>query len=256
MCPTLAHTNPVLLVDDDIEAAQRWAEGLRSCPSNYTVLTANTMPSALDLYRNQKMACVVLDLDMGTESGFVVLNELVPDRHHREIPVVVLTRLLSTTVHSFALEYGAHACFVKSRTSPETLCGAVDAAIASLAVPLHRETTLRSLLSVHADFHQLFEALGVSMRETGIVLSLHRHPGANVQYIADRLGVVIPYVERIVEKLIEQQIVRSDADETGMTIWFLTRKGVRLAVELEQLTFDLSRQINQVSNPDPNRPDR
>ena len=189
----------------------------------------------------------VLDLDMGHESGFVVLNESVPDRNNR----TYRSSSDSPPQHdrsSLALEYGAHACLVKSRTSPETLCRAIDTAIASLAVPLSSETTLKALLSVHADFQQLLKALGLSMKETRIVLCLHHHPGAHVQYIADRLGVALPDVECVVEKLIEEQIVRSDVDEMRTPIWFLTRKGVRLAAELETLTLELSRQTNQGSN--------
>ena len=78
------------------------------------------------------MGCVVLDLDTTGESGFEVLFHLIQDRHNREIPVIILTRLLSTTIHSFALEYGAHACLVKNRSSAEILDKAIQTAMASL----------------------------------------------------------------------------------------------------------------------------
>jgi len=85
-------THTILLVDDDAETLDTWAKGLEEC-CNYTVLKADTVKSALDVCRDQKMDCVVLDLDMDDASGFEVLLALVPDRKHRQIAVVVLTRL-------------------------------------------------------------------------------------------------------------------------------------------------------------------
>jgi hypothetical protein len=62
----------ILIVDDDCEASERWAKGLQSCSPQYTVLTTDSVQSALDLCHCQKMACVVLDLDMNHASGFEV----------------------------------------------------------------------------------------------------------------------------------------------------------------------------------------
>ena|SRR5688572_26410862 len=122
----------ILIVDDDCEASERWAKGLQSCSPQYTVLTTERVQSALDVCRCEKLACVVLDLDMNHESGFEILIDLVPDRQHPEIAIVVLTRLISTTVHQIALEYGAHAVLVKHRTSPQLLNKAIQTAIASV----------------------------------------------------------------------------------------------------------------------------
>jgi CheY-like chemotaxis protein len=132
MAPTSPHNETILMVDDDVAASASWAEGLQNVRSAYTVLTASSVKSAIDLYHRQKMACVVLDLDMKGESGFEVLFHVVPDRHHPEIPVIILTRLFSKTIHNFALEYGAHACLVKNRTSPEILDKAIQTAMAFL----------------------------------------------------------------------------------------------------------------------------
>jgi CheY-like chemotaxis protein len=97
------------------------------------VLTTDNVKSALDLCRCQKMACVVLDLVMNDESGFEILLDLVPDRLHREVAIVVLTRLISTTVHQIALEFGATVVLVKDKTSPQLLNNAIQSAIASVA---------------------------------------------------------------------------------------------------------------------------
>ena len=126
------HTHTILLVDDDVETLDTWAKGLQDCSSHYTVLKADTVQSAIDLCRKQKMDCVVLDLDMDDASGFEVLLTLVPNRKHREIAVVVLTRLISPILHNMTVEYGAQACLVKQRTSPQLLDQAIQTAIASI----------------------------------------------------------------------------------------------------------------------------
>jgi CheY-like chemotaxis protein len=137
----LANSSPkpqihtILLVDDDAEALDTWSKGLQECSSEYAVLKADTVKSALDLCCNRKISCVVLDLDMAEASGFEVLLALVPDRKHRENAVVVLTRLLNPTLHEMAVEYGAQACLVKRRTSPELLHQAVQTAIAAARKP-------------------------------------------------------------------------------------------------------------------------
>jgi DNA-binding NarL/FixJ family response regulator len=123
----------ILIVDDDCKDSEKWAKALQSCSPQYTVLTTDSVQSALDVCRCEKLACVVLDLDMNHESGFEILIDLVPDRQHPQIAIVVLTRLLSTTVHQIALEYGAHAVLVKRRTSPQVLNEAIQTAIASMA---------------------------------------------------------------------------------------------------------------------------
>lgn len=121
----------VLIVDDNREALDTWAKDLQECSSRYNVLKADTVRSALDLCRCQKIDCVVLDLDMNDASGFEVLFSLVPDRHHRQIAVVVLTRMVSPSLHEMAVEFGAMASFVKRLTSPQQLHTAIQTAIAS-----------------------------------------------------------------------------------------------------------------------------
>jgi CheY-like chemotaxis protein len=128
--PPKTQTHTVLLVDDDAEALDTWAKGLEEC-CNYTVLKADTVKSALDVCRDQKMDCVVLDLDMDDASGFEVLLALVPDRKQRQTAVVVLTRLVNPTLHKMAIECGAQACLLKQRTSPQLLDQAIETAIAS-----------------------------------------------------------------------------------------------------------------------------
>ena len=124
-------THTILFVDDDPNDLNSWANSLRDCSASYTVLKANTVKAALDLCSYHKVDCVVLDLDMFDVSGFQVLFTLVPDRKHREMAVVVLTRLISQSLHQMAVEYGAHACLLKQNTSPQLLNQAVEAAIAS-----------------------------------------------------------------------------------------------------------------------------
>ena len=132
---TLPHhtqTHTVLIIDDEPEVLDALQRGLQRCSSDYTVLKADTVSSALDLCRYQAFDCVVLDLDMNDASGFEVLFSLVPDRLHREIPVVVLTRLISPSLHEMAVQFGAMASLIKQRTSPQQLHTAIQSAIAAV----------------------------------------------------------------------------------------------------------------------------
>jgi DNA-binding NarL/FixJ family response regulator len=71
---------------------------------------------------------VLLDLDM-PESGFHALLELVPDRQHPPIAVVILTRLVHPSLSELAKYNGAQGWLVKQHTSPEKLCAAIQQAM-------------------------------------------------------------------------------------------------------------------------------
>jgi CheY-like chemotaxis protein len=123
----------VLFIDDDPAALEVWSERLSQCSATYSTLTATDIRAGLDLYRSQKVDCVVLDLDMPDGSGFEVMLSLIPDRRRPSIAVVVLTRLPYTNIHEMAMHNGAQACLVKQHSSANDLHTSVQNAIASIA---------------------------------------------------------------------------------------------------------------------------
>lgn len=121
----------VLVVDDDETELQHWSDTVRRLPSNHTVLTAHDCNSALAICRERKVDCLLLDLDM-PDSGFRALLELIPDRNHPSIAVVLLTHLQDRLLGELSKRNGAQGFLFKQRTSPKELSAAIDQAIASV----------------------------------------------------------------------------------------------------------------------------
>ena len=121
----------IVLIEDNKEDLQYWSKTLRSAPFNYNVLEASDAQSGLELCRARAIDCVLLDLDM-PESGFHVLLELIPNRSHPRIPVIILTHLPHPNLWEMAKHNGAQACLLKQRTSAQELHCAIQAAITSV----------------------------------------------------------------------------------------------------------------------------
>ena len=76
---------------------------------------------------------MLLDLDM-PDSGFRALLELIPDRKHPSIAVVVLTHLNDRFLGELSKRNGAQGFLFKQRRSPKELSAAIEQAIASVKV--------------------------------------------------------------------------------------------------------------------------
>jgi DNA-binding NarL/FixJ family response regulator len=89
------------------------------------VLEASNDEEGLNILRNQKVDCVVLDVDMPM-CGFFTLVELVPDRERPKIAVVILTCLVHPVLSELTKHNGAQDWLVKQHTSPEDLDHAIQ----------------------------------------------------------------------------------------------------------------------------------
>ena len=121
----------VLFIDDDPTDLDLWSQRLKSCSTAYSILTAEDVESGLNVYKSQKVDCVILDLDLNHSSGFEVLLALVPDRHNPAIPVIVLTKINYRSLHEMVMHHGARACLVKSLTLAHDLHKAIQNAVAA-----------------------------------------------------------------------------------------------------------------------------
>jgi phosphoserine phosphatase RsbU/P len=121
----------VLIIDDNYNDRKYWSDALRSPSFHYSVLEASNDEEGLNILRNQKVDCVVLDFDMPM-CGFFTLVELVPDRERPKIAVVFLTCLVHPVLSELTKQYGAQDWLVKQHTSPEDLDHAIQKAIASV----------------------------------------------------------------------------------------------------------------------------
>ena len=121
----------ILIIDDNEEDLKYWSELLKRSSSNYPVLESSSAAAGLAVCATRAVDCVVLDLDM-PQSGFHVLLELVPDRQHPKVPVVVLTRLPHPNLLEMAKHNGAQACLIKQSASVQDLEHAIQQGMAAV----------------------------------------------------------------------------------------------------------------------------
>ena len=123
----------VLIVTDKLAELQNWSSTLKERFPHYTILEATTVERGLGLWRDQKVDCVIVDLDMPDESGFKLLFTLNPDPKRPTIAVVTLTRVPHRHLHDLLLRHGTQAVLVKNRTSSEDWTRAIHSAMAAAA---------------------------------------------------------------------------------------------------------------------------
>jgi len=119
----------VLLIDDNCEDRSYWSASLKDPPHEFLVLEAACGDSGFRLYQSQPVDCVVLDVEM-PESGLFTLLRLIPDPTQREVPVVILTKLVQPALSKLMKSLGAYECLVKEYCSAEKLAHTIKQAIA------------------------------------------------------------------------------------------------------------------------------
>ena len=122
----------VLLIDDNDDDRKYWSGVLRSPSFHYSVLEASSGEEGLNLCRDKKVDCVVLDFDMPL-SGYFTLLELVSDPKHPQIPVIILSCLVHPVLWELTKHNGAQDWLVKQHTSAEDLHRAIQTAIAAVS---------------------------------------------------------------------------------------------------------------------------
>ena len=132
----------VLLIDGDDQQRHHYVRHLEHSSQQYIVLEAKDGRSGLELYQEQPIDCVVLELALPDMSGFEVLARLVPLARHPEVAVVILTRLPAQFLEELALNNGAAAYLVKNRTAITVVKYVVLKAIATIA-PRHKPPGLQ-----------------------------------------------------------------------------------------------------------------
>ena len=122
-------TTSVLLIDGSATDRANLADQLKHCSPDYLVVEAADGQAALDLYRSQRIDCVVTDLALADRSGFEILADLVPVSNKPQVAVIVLTRIEHREVKELAKQNGAYACLVKQLTTGEELDHAIQQAV-------------------------------------------------------------------------------------------------------------------------------
>ena len=102
-------TLSILTIDGNHQDRQYYVQGLSAGSPHYQVFEAAWGKSGLNIYESCFIDCVVLELDLPDMSGFEVLLRLVPNAHHPEVPVIVLTRVTNPFLLTAATTNGAQA---------------------------------------------------------------------------------------------------------------------------------------------------
>ncbi|NKB35305.1 MAG: response regulator [Pseudomonadales bacterium] len=95
----------ILIVDDDATSRLMTQLGLEE--AGYAVLEASSGPEALNLFADNEIAMVLLDLRMPVMDGFQVCRELQKTKAGSHVPVMVMTGLDDDASISRAFEAGA-----------------------------------------------------------------------------------------------------------------------------------------------------
>ena len=122
-------TTSVLFIDGNNTDRAFYADELKAC-SSYQVVEASDGQSGLDLYRSQRIDCVVTELTLSDKAGFEILADFVPVASRPNVAVIVLTSIGYPGVGDLATQNGAYACCVKAQTSGDDLDRAIQCAIA------------------------------------------------------------------------------------------------------------------------------
>jgi two-component system alkaline phosphatase synthesis response regulator PhoP len=92
----------ILLVDDDLDLLEQHKLLLEA--RGYEVVTADTVKSALEVFKQEKPDAAILDLIMEEhDAGFILAHKIKTDKDGRNIPVYLLTSATYTT----GLRFGA-----------------------------------------------------------------------------------------------------------------------------------------------------
>jgi CheY-like chemotaxis protein/signal transduction histidine kinase/HAMP domain-containing protein len=122
----------LLVIEDD--SAERMSVAALIEASDIRISTAESGARALELLRERKFDCVILDLKLPDISGFDLLSEIQRDERLREIPIVVFTGRELTHEEEGELRQRAKSIVLKGVQSPERL-------LDETALFLHRKVT-------------------------------------------------------------------------------------------------------------------
>ena len=109
----------VLIIDDNQVDRHTYRRYLEHGSAEYEVHEAEDATSGLDLVRQLRPNCVLLDLRLNQESGFEILSELAQPQYQPRLPVIMLTAASWKPLEQGALSLGAYAYLVKGAPTPK-----------------------------------------------------------------------------------------------------------------------------------------
>ena len=118
------NTIKILLVDDEKFILKMYQMKLER--DGYIVFTAQNGKDAVSRAKEERPDIIFLDIVMGNMDGFGALKELKKDAATKEVPVFMLTNIVSDRDKKEALSLGAAGYYIKTDTEPSDLARIVE----------------------------------------------------------------------------------------------------------------------------------
>lgn len=117
-------TKKILLVDDEKFILKMYQTKLEL--GGYNVETASNGKDAIMRAKEDRPDLIFLDIVMSGMDGFEALKQLKKDPAVKDVPVFMLTNIVSERDKKEALDLGAAGYFIKTDTEPADLLKVVD----------------------------------------------------------------------------------------------------------------------------------
>jgi DNA-binding NarL/FixJ family response regulator len=124
----------ILLIDNNDTDRAYYANQLKLSSPECVVLEAKDGQAGLDLFRSQKIDCIVTDYNLPDMSSFQLLFDVNPAEGVPEMAIIVLARYAIPKIADLAKRYGAHSFLMKRLTSGEELTNVIQKAIAAVVL--------------------------------------------------------------------------------------------------------------------------
>lgn len=181
--------DPILIVDDDKSIRYSLKRLLES--STHVVLEATSGEEALELLNKQRVALVLLDIQMKGMSGLETLNEIKKLDQH--IPVIILTAFGTTETAIEATKRGAYEYILKP-FDPEDLKSLIDRAL-NISRMMQQEVRLSivsksespsdgdSIIGNSAKMQEVYKTIG-RVAESNVTVLLRGESGTGKELVA------------------------------------------------------------------------
>ena len=120
--------NPrIMIVDDNMELLEELEEMLTQ--SGYEVATLSDSGRAFALAHEIKPAVIILDLKMGSKSGFQVADELRHSLQMKDVPIIAMTGFFTEKEHVLMMKLCGIKTFILKPFNPVNLISKVEFAL-------------------------------------------------------------------------------------------------------------------------------
>jgi DNA-binding NarL/FixJ family response regulator len=119
----------ILLIDDNENDRTYYATQLKRSSPDCVVLEAMNGQAGLELYKSQKIDCIVAEYNLPDMNAVQLLFEVSPVEEVPAIALIILARYADPALIHLVRQYGVHAFLIKRLTSGEELTSVIQNAI-------------------------------------------------------------------------------------------------------------------------------